>query len=88
MDGEYEKNKNCTNCPFYDRFSQNFKTTGKNIIKFSMNRRDIGDYSREDIEKKLNNEAGIQDAVFTEDELLVFYDDILISPEKLKEILS
>ncbi|MFW6025297.1 MAG: hypothetical protein ACOCRX_03055 [Candidatus Woesearchaeota archaeon] len=75
-------NKDCKNCPN--------KNDNKNkyIIKYRVSVTEIGDYNKDELEKRLNNEKGIIDAIIKEDELIIDYDDILISPAKIKEILD
>ncbi|MGM0411240.1 MAG: hypothetical protein ACQEQF_10840, partial [Bacillota bacterium] len=60
----------------------------KYIIKCRVPVTEIGDYNKEELEKRLNNEKGIIDAIIKEDELIIDYDDILISPSEIKEILD
>lgn len=73
----------CKNCPV----QENEENENKYIVKFRINVDEIGDYKKDEIEVKLNNTFGIKDAVIKGDELIIDYDDILISPKEIKEIL-
>ncbi len=71
----------CQNCPGHSN-------KNKYIVKLRVPLQEIGDYKKAVLENKLNNTSGIKDAIIKEKELIIDYDDILISPEKIKEILS
>ncbi len=74
--------KDCQNCP---KKSEN---ENKYIIKYRIPIKEIADYNKEELEKKFNKRKGIIDAIIKDDELIIDYDDILISPAKIKEIIS
>ena len=78
---------NCQNCSTKS-CGENNENENKYIVKFRMDVNEIGDYNKKEIEEKLNSTKGITDAVIKGNELIIDYDDILISPEELKKYLS
>ena len=78
---------NCKNCPSQNN-NESKDNKNKYIVKYRIDIDKIGDYSIDQVEEKLNNTSGIKDAIVNEDELIIDYDDILISPKKIRKILS
>ena len=76
----------CKNCATKscDESGNNYN---KYIVKFRISVDEIGDYKKDEIEIKLNNTFGIKDAVIRGEELIIDYDDILISPKEIKDKL-
>ena len=76
----------CKNCSTKscDESGNNYN---KYIVKFRISVDEIGDYKKDEIEIKLNNTFGIKDAVIRGEELIIDYDDILISPKEIKDKL-
>ena len=75
--------KNCDDCAAAKENNEN-----KFTVKFRIDLDEIGDYSKDEIEEKLNNTNGIKDAIIKDKELIIDYDDIIVSPKKIKKILS
>lgn len=73
----------CKNCPAKEENNNE----NKYIVKYRISVNKIGDYKKDEIEEKLNNTFGIKDAVIKGDELIIDYDDILISPKKIRKLL-
>ena len=77
----------CENCPAQHN-EEKKNNENKYIVKYRVNIEEIGDYSIDEVEEKLNNTPGIKDAIINEDELIIDYDDILVSPKKIKKLLA
>jgi len=78
---------NCQSCEG-DNCCETKNNENNYIVKFRISVNEIGDYKKDDIEKKLNDTSGIIDAVIKGEELIIDYDDILISPEEIRKNLS
>jgi len=77
----------CENCPAQHN-EEKKNNENKYIVKYRVNIEKIGDYSIDEVEEKLNNTPGIKDAIINEDELIIDYDDILVSPKKIKKLFA
>lgn len=80
-------NEKCRNCSSQNR-DCSAKEGKSRSIKLEIPLSEISGSSQNKLEKKLNSLSGIQDAIMTEEDLLIFYDDIIVSPEKIKNKLN